>query len=199
MMFLGLSHMRGLIMFFLLAPIILARPMILTRAAWFRAADYQSLEAIRASDPVLFYLHKRPFTMPATFLGLAIIVTAYSWHNANIGPPKSISPSAAVEFVKRAGITGNVFNSYSFGGYLIFAGIPTFIDGRTPPHSDSFVRRYSNAVNLQDIDDAFRILDEYEVSWVILSPEEPLGKALTRSTLWAKVYSDNYAVVLVRR
>ena len=102
-MFFGLSHIRGLLMFFLLAPIILARP-ILARAAWFRAAqrvDGQSSESARASDPVLFYLQKRPITMPAIFLALAAVVTAYSWHEINIGPPKSISPSAAIDFVRR--------------------------------------------------------------------------------------------------
>jgi hypothetical protein len=182
-------------MFFLLAPIILSRP-ILDRAAWLRPF---TLESGGASDPVLRFLQDRPFAMPAIFLVLAVVVTGYSWHTINVGPPKSVSPNAAIDFVKTRGITGNVFNSYAFGGYLIFAGIPTFIDGRTPPHSDDFVRRYFSAVNLKDIDDAFRLLDEYEVRWVLLSPEEPLGKALTRSALWDEVYSDDYSIVLVQR
>jgi hypothetical protein len=191
MMFFGLSHTRGLLMFFLLAPIILSRP-ILERAAWLQ-------ESSKASDPVLRFLQDRPFAMPAIFLVLAVVVTGYSWHKINVGPPKSVSPNAAIDFVKTRGITGNVFNSYAFGGYLIFVGIPTFIDGRTPPHSDDFVRRYFNAVNLKDIDDAFRLLDEYEVRWVLLSPEEPLGKALARSASWDEVYSDDYSIVLARR
>ena len=195
----GLSHIRGLMMFFLLAPIILARP-ILACAPWLRAGvDGQSLEAARASDPVLFYLQSRPVTMPAILLTLATVITAYSWHKINIGPPESISPNAAIDFVRRTGITGNVFNSYSFGGYLIFVGIPTFIDGRTPPYSDDFVRRYSNAVNLRDINDAFRLLEEYKVRWVLLLPEEPLGKALAGSARWDEVYSDSYSIVFVRR
>jgi hypothetical protein len=78
-------------------------------------------------------------------------------------------------------------------------GIPTFIDGRIPPYSDDFVRRYFNAVNIGDIDDAFRLLDEYKVRWVLLLPQEPLGKALARSGSWDEVYSDNYSVVFVRR
>jgi hypothetical protein len=137
--------------------------------------------------------------MPVISLILAGAVTAYSWQAINTGPPESISPHAALDFVGRNGITGNVFNSSSFGGYLIFVGILTFIDGRIPPYTDDFVRRYANAVTLEDIDDAFRLLDEYKVRWVLLLPEEPLGKALARSALWDKVYSDDYSVVLVRR
>jgi len=200
LMFLGLSHIRGLFMFFLLAPIILARP-ILARAAWFRAehlVDGQSSEAAKVADPVLYYLQKRPVTMPTIFLILAAVVTAHSWQEINIGPPKDIAPDAAIDFVRRAGITGNVFNSQAFGSYLIFVGIPPFIDTRAPPYTDDFVRRYYNAVTLKDIDDAFRLLDEYKVQWVFLGPNDPLVKVLIRSALWNEAYSDSYSVVLVR-
>jgi hypothetical protein len=196
MIFFGLSHIRGLVMFFLLAPIILARP-ISARAAWFRA-DGQSSESAKTLDPVLFYLQRRPLTMPAIFLVLAAVVSAYSWQEINVGPPKSIAPSAAIDFVRRTGISGNVFNSSVFGSYLTFVGIPTFIDTRIPPYSEGFVRRYVNAVTLKDIDDAFRLLDEYNVRWVLLGPEAPLVKVLVRSALWDEAYSDNYSVVLVR-
>ena len=86
-----------------------------------------------------------------------------------------------------------------FGGYLIFSGIPTFIDGRIPPYSDDFVRRTFEAIKLADIDDSFRLLDEYNVNWVILRPAEALTRALARSGFWNEVYSDKYAVVFVRR
>jgi hypothetical protein len=200
LMFLGLSHIRGLFVFYLLAPIILTRP-ISARAAWFRVqhlVDGKSSAAAKPPDPVLYYLHKRPFTMPAIFLTLAAVVTAHSWQEITIGPPKAIAPVAAVEFVRRAGITGNVFNSSIFGDYLIFVGIPPFIDARIPPYTDDFVRRYFNAVTLKDIDDTFRLLDEYKVRWALLEPDSPLAKVLTQSTRWDKVYSDNYSVVLVR-
>src|SRR5262249_22102392 len=200
MMVFGLSHIRGLLMFFLLSPLILARPMA-ARVHWLRAVDYvekQPAESVR-SDPVLFYLQRRPLLMPAIFLVVAAVVTAFSWHKINRGPPKSISPKPAIDFVQSTGVAGNVFNSFSFGGYLIFVGIPTFIDGRMPPYSDDFVRRYSNAVNLTNIDDAFRLLDEYNVSWVILEPEEPLSKALSQSGPWRQVYSDKDSIVWVRR
>jgi hypothetical protein len=199
MMVIGLSHIRGLFMFFFLAPILLARS-IVARAPWFRpeqVADGPSSDSTLA-DPVLLFLQTRPMTMPAIVLALAAAVTGYSWHEINTGPPKSIAPSAAIDFVRRTGITGNVFNSQDFGGYLIFVGIAPFIDGREPPYTDDFVRRYFNAVTLRDINDAFRLLDEYQVRWILLEPNEPLTKALGQSTEWDKVYADNFAVVFVR-
>jgi len=201
MMFLGLTHVRGLLMLFLVTPIILARPLS-ARAGWLRPRQLVhglSPEKDEALDPVLSYLQKRTVRMPAIFLTLATVVTAYSWHEINIGPPQSLSPKSAIDFVRTTGIKGNVFNSHVFGGYLIFEGIPTFIDSRTPPYTEEFVRRYLNAVTLRDINDAFRLLDEYKVSWVLLSPGEPLNKVLARSAQWEQLYSDNYSVVFVRR
>jgi hypothetical protein len=132
-------------------------------------------------------------------VAVAALVTAYSWRYINSGPPGSVAPKAAINFVKQNGISGNVFNSYDFGGYLIFSGIRTFIDGRVTPYTDDFLRKHAEAVNLIDINKAFQLLDDYRVTWALLRPTEPLAAALGRSALWNEVYSDNYSVVFVRR
>ena len=204
LLILGLSYTRGLTMFFLLTPIIFARPLA-DCASWFRSAQHilipQTAEprtAADASDPVLLYLHKRSKMIPAIFLAMAVLVTAASWHQIEMGPPASAAPKAALDFVTKAGITGNVFNSYNFGGYLIFKGIPTFIDGRAPPYTDDFIREYFDAEGAADIKSSFRLLDRYKVTWVLLLPKDPLAKALTESDQWNEVYSDKYSVVIVR-
>jgi hypothetical protein len=130
---------------------------------------------------------------------VAILSTAFSWRIANSGPPGSVTPKAAIDFVRQNGISGNVFNSYDFGGYLIFSGIPTFVDGRVMPYTDDFLWRHAEAVNLIDINKAFQLLDNFKVTWTILHPMEPLAKALARSALWYEAYSDKYSVVFVRR
>jgi hypothetical protein len=197
---LGLSHARGLLIFFLLVPVILARPLS-ECLPWFRPthADLSQDPQAANADPVSLYLRRRSVAISLVFLTSAVVVTAASWRRINVGPPETVAPKEAIDFVRRAGITGNVFNSYNFGGYLIFLKIPTFIDGRIPPYSDEFVRRVGQAVNLADINDSFRLLDEYKVNWVLLRPVEPMTKALARSGSWNQVYSDEYAVVFVRR
>jgi len=198
---LGLRYSRGLTMFYLLTPIIFAKPV--ADAIWFRATqlDFSQPEGSRTTgnmDPVLLYLQKRSIMIPTMFLAVAIAATAASWHLTGIGPPDSAAPKAALDFVRNAGITGNVFNNYNFGGYLIFKGIPTFIDGRLPPHTDDFLKEYDDAVTLADIKNPFRLLDKYDVKWVLLLPSDPLVKALAASNLWNDVYSDKFAVVFVR-
>jgi hypothetical protein len=201
MLSLALSHIRGLVMFFLVAPVILARPMGAHSVWWgaTRLNNSNSPESARALDPIPRYFETRPIVIPAICLAVAALATVYSWGYMNSGPPGSVAPKAAIDFVKQNGITGNVFNSYGFGGYLIFSGIPTFIDGRVTPYSDDFLLQYDQTVNLVDINKAFQLLDQYKVSWVILRPVEPLAKALARSALWNEAYSDQNSVVFVRR
>jgi hypothetical protein len=200
MLILALSYTRGLGIFYLLTPIILARPLS-ECATWCRAAQVgaSSWSAGSSQDPVLLYLHKRPIMVPMIFLMFAVLATAASWRQLNIGPPSSVVPKEALDFVRKAGIMGNVFNSYNFGGALIFSEIPAFIDSRTPPYTDDFLRQSYEIENLLDGEkSAFRLLDDYKVEWVIVRPKVALARALTESNLWDQVYSDKYAVVLVR-
>ena len=196
---LGLSHIRGLVMFFILVPIILARPA--ARCAWYlvpQLSGTKTSETDQASDPVLSFLQRRSFAILASCMAVAVLITGWTWWREDIVPSKAITPKAAIDFVQRTNIAGNVFNWYNFGGYLIFSGIPTFIDGRTELFGDDFLHKYSEAEKLADINSAFEMLDEYKVNWVVFPPEVPLMKALARSALWDEVYSDEYSAVFMR-
>jgi hypothetical protein len=193
----GLSYTRGLTMFFLLAPIILARPAS-TSTRWL-APETQTSHSDRTSDPVLAFLEKRSILIVVGSMAVAALITVSTWWRGDVGPPEAIAPKGAIDFVRRANIKGNVFNEYDFGGYLIFSGIPTFVDGRDLPFGDAFLRRYFEAVGLVDINSTFELLDEYKVTWAILYPKAPLALALARSGLWDEAYSDKFSVVLVRR
>jgi len=197
----GLSYARGLVMFFFLAPIILARP--ISTSAWWLAAQLSNkthiLEDPKTLDPVLRFLQKRSTFIVAGSIVIAMCVTVATWRRGDVSPPETIAPKAAIDFVQRTNIKGNVFNEYDFGGYLIFVGVPTFVDGRDLQFGDAFLHEYFDAVALVDINRAFALLDEYKVSWVILYPKAPLALALARSGLWDEAYADNFSIVLVRR
>jgi hypothetical protein len=198
---LGLSYSRGLSLFFLLSPILFARP-IADSAIWCRAVQNSQAangsKVVKSLDPILLYIQKRSLRIPAFGLAVAALVTAMSWRELGVGPPNSVAPKAAMDFVIKAGITGNVFNNYNFGGYLIFKGIPTFIDGREPPYTDEFLRQYFDTIQLADGTGALQLLDRYNVKWALLQPTDPLTKALTKSDQWKDVYADNYSTVIVR-
>jgi hypothetical protein len=197
--FTGLRYIRGLLMFFFVVPIVLARPV--GASAWYLARQISGTrtgEDDEGADPILNFLRKRSGAVLAACGALAIVMTATTWWRQDIVPPKVNTPEAALNFVRSKNITGNVFNNYLFGGYLIWSGIPTFIDGRAELFGDDFVRTYAETVAVTDINKAFAVLDDYKVDWVILESKDPLAKAITRGQ-WEEAYSDKYAVVFVRR
>src|SRR5262249_18728332 len=114
LLILGLSYTRGLIMFYVLTPVILARP-VSECDSWFRAVRSSqaggSFKTTSSSDPVLLYLQKQSMMIPTVFLAVATLVTAMSWRQIGLGPPGAVAPKAAIDFVEKAGITGNVFNN----------------------------------------------------------------------------------------
>ena len=195
---LGLSYFRTLIMFFLTAPILLAHP-VASSLEWLRPKN----GLLRSSDepfadPAVKLLRGRATLIVTSLAAVTLAALFVNWDKYDRGPVEKMSPIAAVDFVQREGITGRVYNSFNFGAYLIWRGIPVFIDTRTPPYTDKFVERAVHAEGLDDIDDAFKLLQDYRIDWIILSSKSSLSKALAHSILWTKRYSDDLATVYVR-
>jgi hypothetical protein len=198
--FVGLTYARGLVMFFLLAPVVLARP--ISRHARFLAPQVSASPSDTSGgspDPIMLFFRRRARAMTAVFAAIAVLVSVSTWRLRDVAPPASIMPQAALDFVQEKKVTGRVFNDYDFGGFFTFSGIPTFVDGRALPFGDEFLRRYFDALDLVDIGDAFKLLEDNRIDWIILRPFRPLTKALLHSAVWDKVYADDDAVVFVRR
>ncbi len=112
-------------------------------------------------------------------------------------PNARISPVAAVAAIKAANV-GPVLNDYDFGGYMIAARLPTFVDGRAELYGETFLLRYRNAVLLSDLAGLIRILDEYGIRATLFSPAIPIVAWLDREPGWKRLYADGIAVVHVR-
>jgi hypothetical protein len=91
-------------------------------------------------------------------------------------------------------VTGPVLNDYGFGGYLIFAGIPPFIDGRAELYGDEFIKRYVQAMLLES-DELPKLLDQYDIAWTLIAPERPAALLLDHLPGWRRLYADDIAVV----
>src|SRR5207237_9707214 len=65
---------------------------------------------------------------------------------------ETIKPDAAVEFLKKEKIKGNMFNNDEFGDYLIYAAWPqykVFFDGRSDMYGETWGKQYLKIANLQ--------------------------------------------------
>jgi hypothetical protein len=92
-----------------------------------------------------------------------------------------------------------IFNEYYFGGYLIYKGIPTFVDSRAELYGAAFLTRYQRAVRLDDVADFVRLLDEYGITATLLFPTSQAVGLLDRMEGWERIYADKTTVVHYRR
>jgi hypothetical protein len=112
-------------------------------------------------------------------------------------PDSPTTPAAALDAARRLGLSGPVLNSESFGGYLIFCGVPTFIDGRIDMYGDDFLARY---VALENGDAATleTLLDQYRITWTLLDPRQGAAAVMMHLPGWRRVYDDPHAVIYAR-
>jgi hypothetical protein len=138
----------------------------------------------------------------AAAVGLALVVAiafaAGMIRFAGIAPPAEIMPTAALDYVRANGIKGHVFNSYQYGGPLIHAGIPTFIDGRGELFGGDFIKLYSNLVRLGGKESLEKEFDRYGIEWTLLENDVPANKLLAELPGWRRAYTDDRTTIFVR-
>lgn len=109
----------------------------------------------------------------------------------------AVTPQAALAAARQMNLAGPVFNSEAFGGYLIFSGVPTFIDGRIELYGNEFLAAYL-AAEQGDAKALGRLIDRYYPAWALLQVQSPLVAAFAQQPGWRQVYVDEQAVIEVR-
>lgn len=190
---LGLRHVRGLPMVGLTWPFMLARPL---------QSQYAFLRPSR--DPWPLFGTRSLNQLPALLCAAATAVVMVALSAVYIRvlpamPSPKVSPRAAVDYALAQNVTGPVLNDFNFGGYLIFRGIKTFIDGRTLPFGKKFAVEYFEAMNIEKVAKFDEMADTYKVTWTLLQPGSPMAYHFDHSPKWRQLYADATAVIHVRR
>ena len=92
-----------------------------------------------------------------------------------------------------------LFNSYNFGGYLLWAlypDYPVYVDGRTDLYDDKFLRSYLSVMAGRPGDEA--TLDNYGVNVVLVEANALLGDRLAEDPHWRKAYAKLVVAVYER-
>ena len=107
-------------------------------------------------------------------------------------------PVDATAFYKDNGIQGPLFNSYNWGGYLIWnlPDEPVFVDGRTDLYGDEFLRTYLEAATGATGWDT--TVDKYDIHSVLVEAGSGLALRLRDAPGWTLAYEDDMAVVFTR-
>jgi hypothetical protein len=141
------------------------------------------------SQPVMALTATLAIMIAALFVSAAV--------NNNDRAVAEIFPVDAVNVILDSDLAdARGFNSYGWGGYLIWRDIPVFIDGRADVYGDEFMERYFGA---RDSGTDWReLFDEYDVAYVLLEPGAELNPVLVEAAEWVLVYADGVAELFVR-
>jgi len=111
---------------------------------------------------------------------------------------RDVLPVSAVEYVRDNPPSGTMFNSYNWGGYLLWAlpDRPVFVDGRTDLYGDTFLRRWLDAATGGD---GWReLFAEYDIGFTVIETGSGLATRLAAEPDWRLAYSDDLATIYVR-
>ena len=119
-------------------------------------------------------------------------------------------PSGAINFIKENKPSGNMFNPYNWGGYLIWHLYPeyrVFIDGRTLNETaflhTSLIFKAEQGKNLK-IALWKQLLDAYGVNFIITNAVSSSGKIIRLVDMlyidngWKLVYADGKSIIFIR-
>jgi len=109
--------------------------------------------------------------------------------------PSRPLPEAHVRFLSKSGVPGNGFNSYRFGGFLMFRQYPAervFMDGRNDLYGAFRARVFDPILSCAPGWEALwaDARARYDVRWVLIDGAEPLAAALDRDPAWRRVADE---------
>ena len=137
----------------------------------------------------------------AAVLAIAAVLIALGFPSANNLQEQinKNNPVKAVEFIRRAGLSGRMLNDYVYGGYLIWAAPErkVFVDGRADLFEWAGV--LADYLRWSTVQESPRLLlDKYQIDYCLLYRLSPISQVLQVLPGWTSVYSDNMSVVFVR-
>ena len=107
-------------------------------------------------------------------------------------------PVAAAEHLRESDPPRELFNTYNWGGYLLWAvpDLPVYVDGRTDLYGDDFLQAYLDAYTAGD--DWQATFEQHDISLVVVEADSPLDDELSEAAGWSLDYEDEQAVIYVR-
>ena len=150
---------------------------------------------------------QKPIGILATLLVVLIISGYFIKDKAN---DKFISyasyPVEACNYIVENLNTENmkIYNEYNYGSYLIYRGIPVFIDSRADlytPEFDEEQKRdiFSDFLNINGLSKDYETAFEgYGITHVLIPTGATMNKFLSKDENYKELYSDNYFVLYER-
>ncbi len=190
-----LAHVRFAYLFYFLAPLACSYEIAQQRPS---LGHFLRQRAFDRGPLATMAKHGRGTAAALSLLSAALI--AHMLIGSNLRPPSDIAPANALGFARAANISGNVLNSGEFGGFLIFEGVKTYVDGRGDQLFDNaFLAEFAAGMRPGG-DEAFgKLLKHYDIAWALLRASDPkLSVMMDQQPNFHRVFQDKDAIVYVR-
>jgi hypothetical protein len=159
------------------------------------AANHLGLAISKRSDNAATELQP-PAAIALLICGVVVLVVAGRVFKNRL-PSQDRMPAAAVAFMRRQGLNGNILNEYEWGNYLVWHLAPenrVFIDGRAElVYPDSVIRDYARFYYA--LDGGNELLGKYPHNFVLVKPETGAYRVVSTDRDWKPIYRDSLAVL----
>ncbi len=128
------------------------------------------------------------------------LVTLIFFQFYNLSRPSKINigyPDQAIKWLKENELNGNLFNSYNWGGYLVYQlpEHPVFIDGRADLYGTTLINEWLEIAN--GTKKGIQLLDDRKINIIMLEPEWAVINKLETSG-WKIYFQDEKSIILAR-
>ncbi len=195
LLYMALEHFRNVALLGMLSPFFLALPV----ATFYRSAPRTGQDA----DLLDRWFHAlcgpaRRATVWVT-LPLACAAAVIALHSETPRPPRILAPRAALDAILTRVSRPRIFNDVNFGDYLIFRGVPVFVDARADLYGQAFLKKTFDAVSSAPDGHIQALLAKYGINAILLWPGMAVVPLINRMPGWQRVYDGKWAVAYIRR
>ena len=169
------------------------------------AEQYSSLRAFLDYSKRLVAIDRKIWgIVPVVFAMVGAVAGLEQLSGAGlVGFSATKFPVRAADFLEQNRLqrepSARVFTKDQWAGYLIyrFAGrTKVFLDGRSDFYGQELLETYARVVEVKPGWDA--VLNQYNVRFVLVAPDNALASALQLTANWKRIYSDSTAAVFER-
>lgn len=132
-------------------------------------------------------------------VAILVVMSFTASNRINFKFDEKIKPVAAVEFMKKEHILGNMFNNDEFGDYIIYSTYPqykVFFDGRADIYGNEKLQDYLDVFNMKPGWE--KVFEKYNINWIIWDAKSAQSQYLILKKDWKLIYSDNVANIYVK-
>ena len=195
--YLMLASRRQVSMFAIVGSVILNRLIMSLANIYDKEMPKRALEAITKKVGILI--------ITALTLGLSIYFAKDKLDDKYID--ETAYPVAACDYILQNIDLGTArfYNEYNYGSYMLFRGIPVFIDSRADLYSPEFSNKeediFSDFIDTSSIGKFYEdIFEKYQITHVITYENSKMNMIITKTKdpNYKELYKDDYFVVYER-